>query len=135
MMTTAELQARTLVRGEKVKLVAGISGLPAGTGGKVAVANGFTWNRYWIRFDNGKVVGHIDHGHLVRARHYDSFLAARDREAEQAAAAVEAGATAGIGPVAEVATGGGSGETVVNGVAVPAYLLQRSAEARTRLEA
>lgn len=134
--TTAEMQARTLVRGEKVRLVADRPGLPAGAEGKVAMANGFAWRRYWVRFDDGPVVGHIDHGDLVRARDYDGFLVARDREAEQAAAAEAMAATAGtaeadMGAIAA----GGTGETVVNGVAVPAYLLQRSADARTRLGA
>ena len=136
--TTAEMQARTLVRGEKVRLVTDRPGLEAGAGGKVAMANGFAWRRYWVRFDDGRVVGHIDHGDLVRARDYDGFLDARDREAEQAEAAAAlaeasaaAGAEAGAGPAAA----GDTGETVVNGVTVPAYLLQRSADARTRLGA
>lgn len=136
--TTAEMQARTLVRGEKVRLLADRPGLPAGAEGKVAMANGFFWRRYWVRFDDGPVVGHIDHGDLVRAGDYDGFLAARDREAEQAAAAEAEAATraesveAGSGPAAAA---GGTSETVVNGVTVPAYLLQRSADARTRLGA
>lgn len=132
------MQARTLVRGERVRLVADRPGLEAGAGGKVAMANGFAWRRYWVRFDDGPVVGHIDHGDLVRARDYDGFLAARDREAEQAEAAAAlaeasaaAQAVAGAGPTAA----GDTGEAVVNGVTVPAYLLQRSADARTRLGA
>lgn len=136
--TTAEMQARTLVRGEKVRLVTDRPGLDAGAGGKVAMANGFAWRRYWVRFDDGPVVGHIDHGDLVRARDYDGFLAARDREAEQAeAAAALAEASAAAKAVVEAgpAAAGDTGETVVNGVTVPAYLLQRSADARTRLGA
>ena len=136
--TTAEMQARTLVRGEKVRLVADRPGLPSGAEGRVAMANGFAWRRYWVRFDDGPVVGHIDHGDLVRARDYDGFLAARDREAEQAAAAEAVAATAaGGGAEADMGAiaAGGTGETVVNGVTVPTYLLQRSADARTRLGA
>ena len=135
--TTAEMQARTLVRGEKVRLVADRPGLEAGAGGKVAMANGFAWRRYWVRFDDGRVVGHIDHGDLVRARDYDGFLAARDREAEQAEAAALAEASAAAKAIAgaDPAAAGDTGETVVNGVTVPAYLLQRSADARTRLGA
>ena len=135
--TTSEMQARTLVRGEKVRLVADRPGLEAGAGGKVAMANGFAWRRYWVRFDDGRVVGHIDHGDLVRARDYDGFLAARDREAEQAEAAALAEASAAAKAIAgaDPAAAGDTGETVVNGVTVPAYLLQRSADARTRLGA
>ena len=137
--TTAQMQARTLKRGEKVRLVSELPGVPQGTEGKVAMANGFTWNRYWVRLVDGRVVGHIDHDDLVRTRDYDRYLVARDREAveaeEAAQRAAEAAADPSVGAGAEVAAGGESDEAVVNGVAVPAYLLQRSADARTRLGA
>ncbi len=139
--TTAQLQARTLKRGEKVRLVAELPGVPQGAEGKVAMANGFTWNRYWVRLVDGRVVGHIDHEDLVRTKDYERFLVARDREAEQAEiaalqAAEAAAAGPADGPAADAgAADGGSQEAVVNGVAVPAYLLQRSADARARLGA
>ena len=136
--TTAQLQARTLKRGERVRLVAGLPGVPEGTEGKVAMANGFTWNRYWVRLVDGRVVGHIDHGDLVRTRDYEHFLVARDREAEEAELAAQRAAEAAEAAPSEA--GGaddtaGAGEAVINGVAVPAYLLQRSADARARLGA
>ena len=137
--TTAQLQARTLKRGERVRLVAGLPGVPEGTEGKVAMANGFTWNRYWVRLVDGRVVGHIDHGDLVRTRDYERFLVARDREAVEAEEAAQRAAEAAEAEPAEAdgADGGdgGAGEAVVNGVAVPAYLIQRSADARARLGA
>ena len=138
--TTAQLQARTLKRGERVRLVAGLPGVSEGTEGKVAMANGFTWNRYWVRLVDGRVVGHIDHGDLVRTKDYDRFLVARDRETEEAARAALQAAEAGADPsagsaAAEDAADGGAGEAVVNGVPVPAYLLERSADARARLGA
>ena len=138
--TTAQLQARTLKRGAKVRLVAELPGVSEGAEGKVAIANGFTWNRYWVRLVDGRVVGHIDHSYLVRTKDYERYLVARDREAEEAERsalqAAEAGeAPSGSGPAAEGADGDAGGEAVVNGVPVPAYLLQRSAEARTRLGA
>ncbi len=138
--TTAQLQARTLKRGERVRLVAGLPGVAEGTEGKVAMANGFTWNRYWVRLVDGRVVGHIDHDDLVRTRDYERFLVARDREAVEAEIAAQRAADAAADPAAgaavvEAADGGGTGEAVVNGVAVPAYLIQRSADARTRLGA
>lgn len=137
--STAQLQARTLKRGERVRLVAGLPGVPEGSEGKVAMANGFTWNRYWVRLVDGRVVGHIDHGDLVRTRDYERFLVARHREAveaeEAAQRAAETAADPSSGAGAEVAAGGESDEAVVNGVAVPAYLIQRSADARTRLGA
>jgi len=134
------MQARTLKRGEKVRLVSDLPGLPQGTAGKVALANGFTWNRYWVRLGDGRVVGHIDHDHLIRAKDYERYLHAREREhneaeiaAQQAeeqadAAAVEPGEASG-------AALGAATDIVVNGVTVPAYLLQRSADARTTLGA
>ena len=138
--STAQLQARTLKRGERVRLVAELPGVSEGTEGKVAMANGFTWNRYWVRLVDGRVVGHIDHGNLVRTKDYGRFLVARDRETEEAAMAAQQAAEISASPSAaaastEAAAGGGTGEAVVNGVPVPAYLLERSAEARTRLGA
>ena len=138
--TTAQLQARTLKRGEKVRLVAELPGVPQGAEGKVAMANGFTWNRYWVRLVDGRVVGHIDHGDLVRTKDYERFLVARDREAVEAELAAQRAAEAaeaspdGVDGT-EGSGDGGTDEAVVNGVAVPAYLLQRSADARARLGA
>lgn len=37
---------------------------PAGTEGKVILANGFNWQRYRILFDNGAELGDLDHRHL-----------------------------------------------------------------------
>ena len=135
--TTAELQASPFTRGTKVRLVDDIPGYPAGSKGKVAVANGFAWQRYWVRFADGESVGHIDHGSLVKAKDYDRFLVQRDREAieaekaaEAAASAPEAGDDAGAGGGA--AAGGG---VEVNGVTIPQRLLDMSAAARTRLGA
>ena len=138
--TTSQLQARTLKRGEKVRLVSELPGVPQGTEGKVAMANGFTWNRYWVRLVDGRVVGHIDHDDLVRTKDYERYLVARDREAVEAELAAQLAAEAAAagpqdGPAADEAGDGGSGEAVVNGVPVPAYLLQRSADARARLGA
>ncbi len=138
--TTTQLQSRTLKRGEKVRLVSELPGVPQGTEGKVAMANGFTWNRYWVRLVDGRVVGHIDHDDLVRTRDYERFLVARDREAEEAELAALAAAEAAAagpqdGPADDAGADGDSEEAVVNGVPVPAFLLQRSADARARLGA
>ena len=94
MPTTAELQAGPFKRGTKVRLVDDIPGYPAGTEGKVAVANGFEWFRYWVRFPDGKAVGHIDHKSLVKRKDYDEFLVAREREAVEAEKAAEEAAAA-----------------------------------------
>ena len=137
--TTAQMQARTLKRGERVRLVAELPGVPEGTEGKVAMANGFTWNRYWVRLVDGRVVGHIDHGDLVRTRDYDRFLVARDREAVEAEKAAQQASEAAADPSAsagaEAVPDDDADEAVVNGVPVPTFLLQRSADARARLGA
>ena len=133
--STADLQARTLKRGENVRLVAELPGVAVGTEGKVAMANGFAWNRYWVRLRDGRVIGHVDHSHLVRSKYYERYAAARAREAEEAlrAPAEQAGADTTEPTSTDGAAPGG--DAVVNGVTVPAYLLQRSADARARLSA
>ena len=139
MPTTAELQGRTYKRGEKVRLLEDIPGYPAGSTGKIGVANGMTWKRYWVRFPDGNAVGHIDHDLLVRAKEYDQFLVARDREAIEAEKAAElaaeqaaANAAAGGGD-----TGGGGaasgGGVEVNGVFIDQSWLDKSAAARARI--
>ena len=138
MPTTAEMQANTYKRGQKVRILDDIPGVPAGTRGKISLANGFTWTRYWVRFDNGMVVGHVDHEKLVRAKDYERFLMAREREAieaEMAAeqAALEAEQSEAEAPDEVAAAAGGSGDFVVNGVTIPPYLIERSASARARL--
>ncbi len=137
--TTAELQGRTYKRGEKVRLLEDIPGYPAGTTGKIGLANGVTWKRYWVRFPDGNAVGHVDHGLLVRAKEYDQFFVARDREAIEAEKAAELAA-------AEAAAkgdsdGGGGGDAAsgastgveINGVVIAQSWLDKSAAARARL--
>ncbi len=135
--TTAELQANPYKRGTKVRLVDDIPGHPAGSEGKVALANGFAWKRYWVRFTDGESIGHIDHNSLVRAKDYERFLVQREKEAIEAEAAAlraaeqaeAAGDEGDAGPAA-----GGDG-VQVNGVTIPQRLLDMSAAARARLGA
>ena len=136
MPTTAELQAQPLKRGTKIRLVDDIMGHPAGSHGKIAVANGFTWIRYWVRFADGSTAGHVDHGSIVKVKDYDQFLVARDREAAEAEAAAEAaarGAETTTDKGDADAEASGAGNVVINGVAVPQRLLDMSAAARARL--
>ncbi len=136
-VTTAELQANPLKRGTKVRLVDDIPGYPAGSKGKVAVANGFAWQRYWVRFADGESVGHIDHSSLVRAKDYDRFLVQRERETIEAEAAAEAAAAAADAGGDDAAAGSAAagGGVQVNGVTIPQRLLDMSAAARARLGA
>ena len=133
MPSTAELQENPYKRGQKVRLVDDLPGYPAGTQGKVAVTNGFTWLRYWVRFADGATVGHIGHDSLVKAKDYDLYLAAREREAVEAEQAAEVAADDDAGGAAGAGAAGGGVE--VNGVSIPQLLLDRSAAARARLGA
>lgn len=133
--TTAQLQANSFVRGTHVRLVEDIPGYTSGSSGKIAVANGLAWTRYWVRFDDGKAIGHIDHKSLVRQRDYEEFLAARRQEELEAAEAAELAAAAVETTDADTASASDAGGRVqVNGVTIPQRLLDMSAAARKRLE-
>jgi hypothetical protein len=45
---------------DRVRSVIDMHGVPAGTEGKVILANGFSWQRYRVLFDNGAEVGDLD---------------------------------------------------------------------------
>jgi hypothetical protein len=121
-------------RGDKVISTTDLARVPEGTNGKVMVANGFTWLRYWVHFDNGVELGHINHDNLVKANQWDAFLIEREAAANAVGEVDETNGVADAGAIA--ATGGvGVEDVVVGGVTVPGFLLERSADARTRLSA
>ena len=117
-------------RNETVKTLDALPGVPKGTGGRVYLVDGFAWTRYRVLFANGIDVGSLDGSALARPRDYEAALDRRVQAAAQAEAA--AGAEAADEGAAE---GGGGGDKTVNGVAVPALLLDRSKRARERLSA
>jgi hypothetical protein len=45
---------------DKVVAKVDLDGVPAGTKGKVILADGFNWLRYRVLFDNGMEVGDLD---------------------------------------------------------------------------
>ena len=47
--------------GDTVEATVDLDGVPAGTGGKVILANGFSWLRYRVLFANGVELGDLDH--------------------------------------------------------------------------
>jgi hypothetical protein len=117
-------------RNEWVKNLDDLPGVPAGTRGRVYLVEGFNWTRYRVLFDNGVDIGSLDGAVLARPREFASALERR----EEAAIAAEA-AAAEAETAAEEGTGtAGEGKTV-NGVSVPAHLLDRSRRARERLAA
>ena len=57
-----QLDLRT---GDKVEAKIDLAGVPAGTPGRVILANGFNWLRYRVLFANGAELGDLDGRHLV----------------------------------------------------------------------
>jgi len=119
-----------LRKGEKVVAASSMPGIPEGTPGKVFMVSGFTWIRYWVRFENGKVRGSISRHKLCRLADWPELQARRargeDRTEEPAAGADIGGDTA--------AASAASGEGIVHaGVLVPAHLLERSKKRREAL--
>ncbi len=46
--------------GDRVTATVDLQGVPAGTEGKVLLANGFNWQRYRVLFTNGAELGDLD---------------------------------------------------------------------------
>ena len=115
-------------RYKKVVATVELPGVPEGTVGKVRVANGFAWYRYWVDFDNGVRMGQVSHDHLC---HEDDWGRYQFDRAEAERRALEA-------PEDSVdADGGdeGAAGAVGNQFGVPEHLIQRSRDARTRVGA
>jgi hypothetical protein len=117
-----------LRKGDKVVASADLRGVPAGTEGKVALVNGLSWVRYWIRFDNGVAIGSVNRSHLATPKEWERKLSGVDDGAAETVAAEESD-----GDGAE-STGGG-GVTTANGAVVPQKLIDRAKAARARLTA
>ncbi len=117
-------------RNDTVKTLDPLPGVPQGTKGRVYLVDGFAWTRYRVLFENGIDVGTLDGTTLARPADYSAAL---DRRVK----ATQAEAAAAVATVEDAADGGGGGgaEKVVNGVTVPALLLDRSKRARERLTA
>jgi len=47
--------------GDRVRSTTDLDGVPAGTEGRVLLANGFNWQRYRVLFNNGVEIGDLDH--------------------------------------------------------------------------
>ncbi len=112
-------------RGERVLTTRSISGRPEGDIGKVKLTNGLDagWNRYWVRFADGRIIGQIDHDDLVRPSQFDEWKAR-----------AEARANAVVGS-AETASTDAPAAAAGDGVAslIPANILERSKAAKARL--
>ena len=109
---------------ERVVATEDMPGIPMGTAGKVIFPEGLTWIRYWVRFDNGVVRGTLDRRKLARPDEWAELVRRRESGEDDVAAAPTSGGDAPAAAAAE-------GESVmVNGVAVPAHLIERSKNRR-----
>ena len=61
---TEDLTGLMLNVHNKVRAITDLPGVPAGTKGKVIVANGMNWRRYRVLFDNKQELGHLDGRHI-----------------------------------------------------------------------
>ena len=124
-MARSDTAKTTLKPRERVTLTRDIRGVPEGTHGIVKVANGLTWARYWIQFDNGEWIGSVSAADLVREGDYEEFKKRRAEEALRPKTEEKP---------AEAAAGDGGGAPAAGGAAsrVPAHLLERSQKARAR---
>jgi hypothetical protein len=66
---------------DRVRAAVDLPGVPAGTEGKVIVANGFNWLRYWVLFDNGVELGELDGRQLEPTPKTAAKLAKRQAKA------------------------------------------------------
>jgi hypothetical protein len=112
-----------LRRKDRVVAAVDLPGIPAGTEGRVIMVSGFSWIRYWIRFDNGVERGSISRSALVRpGEPWGEALAELRANAAAPVAAAD-------GPAA--VAGADAGGVEVAGVMIPAHLLERT---KTRRE-
>ena len=114
-------------RYKKIVATVDLPGVPEGTTGKVLVANGVTWYRYWVDFDNGVRLGQVGHQQVCLANDWDSFRIDRAETERRAAEAPEKSDESDDG-----SDGGGAAG---NRFGVPEHLLERSNAARQRLGA
>jgi len=117
--------AKTMLKPhQRVTLTRDIRNVPEGTNGKIKVAQGLTWVRYWVQFDNGQWVGSVSAADLVREGDYEEFKRRRAEEALRPKVE-EKPADAPAADAGGAAAGGASSR-------VPAHLLERSRKARER---
>ena len=125
-MPKKESTAELLKPKERVVATADMPGIPMGTTGKVIFPEGLTWIRYWVRFENGVVRGTIDRRMLARPKEWAEIVRRREAGEDEIETTVAAGADGG-----ESAPAAAAGESVmINGVAVPAHLIERSKKRR-----
>ena len=124
-MASSPDSAKTALKArQRVTLTRDIRGVPEGTNGVVKVANGLTWARYWVQFDNGEWVGSVSAADLVREGEYEEFKKRRAEELLRPKVEEK--------PVEAAASDGGGASAGGAASRVPAHLLERSQKARAR---
>jgi len=73
--------------GDRVRSTVDLQGAPAGTKGKVILANGFNWQRYRVLFANGADIGDLDGRQIEPVGKAAKRLAKKAKKAKRAAAA------------------------------------------------
>jgi hypothetical protein len=124
-MAKTDTANTTLRVGDRVTLTRDIRGVPEGTSGLIKVANGLTWSRYWVQFDNGQWVGSVSSADLVREDDWEDYQVRRAEEALRPE-------TEEKPAVAAPAADSGSGGNAASNSKVPPHLLERSRSARAR---
>lgn len=115
-------------RYKKVVATVELPGVPEGTVGKVRVANGFAWYRYWVDFDNGVRMGQVSHDNLCHQDDWGRFQFDRAETERRALEAPEDSVGSDEGDE-------GAAGAVGNQFGVPEHLIQRSLDARKRVGA
>ena len=111
--------------GETVIMARPHRNIPDGAVGKIKLINGLEtldgmnpWIRYWVRFEDHGLVGHVSHDDLVRPYQFGEWL---DREEAKVKAELEAQSSAAAATEEAPAADAGGGD---GGVAsqIPAHL-------------
>lgn len=120
--------------GETVVLARPYRNIPDGAEGKIKLINGLEtldgmspWIRYWVRFKDYGLVGHVSHADLARPYQFGEWL---DREEARLRAELDA-ENATSEPDAAPTAAVGAGDGVAS--QIPAHLLERSKAAKARL--
>ena len=115
-------------RYKKVVATVELPGVPEGTVGKVRVANGFAWYRYWVDFDNGVRMGQVSHDNLCHQDDWGRFQFDRAETERRALETPKDSVDSDEGDE-------GAAGAVGNQFGVPEHLIQRSLDARKRVGA
>ena len=131
-MARKKTSGKILAPKERVVATKDLPGIPEGTGGKVTIVEGFSWVRYWVRFDNGVIRGSVNRDNHARPDEWAEIQRRRESGEDLADASAGDGKSSGGGDAGPAAAAEG---VLVNGVTVPGHLIERSKARRELLNA